>query len=210
MKIAMVALSGGMDSAASLLKISTNGNYDVVAAHHVKLLTREGVDRVQSEIKACREIFLWFSSKNMRFTLTQSEYECLYDNTSETPDLVMLAPIVTQALLAEVSKHEDVEYVHLVMGDHKDEFDRGPAFTYRFELLERIFASITNTFYKDSGHQPYCSVIVPNRYNTKQEIYEYLPPDLRDLTSSCRKGRNCGNCNPCLDIEAIQERLKRE
>ncbi len=210
MKIAMVALSGGMDSTAALLKIMKRGNYDVVGAHHVKLLTREGVDRVQREITACHKIFRWFTNSDMPFELTMSEYECLYDRGSGTPDIVMLAPIVTQALLAEAAKYRrdnEVTHLHLIYGDHEDEFKRGPAFTDRWTLACNLHNTIMTTVFKGSIFN---GVFAPNMHNTKQEIYEYLPEDLRDLTTSCRKGRDCGNCDPCLDLEGIRERLKRE
>lgn len=214
MKIATVAFSGGLDSTAALHKMVTRGNYDLVTAHHVKLLTREGADRVQREKGACRQIFYWFQSAGIPFKYTESEYECLFDTHSNTPDIVMVAPMVTQALLNAAQKVEANIYevagyevvpteLHIIYGDHATEFAR-PAFVGRWNLMTDLVLRTLKEATEGWADQPYYTVLAPNMYNTKKENYEYLPEDLRKLTTSCRKGSNCGNCNPCLEIEAIE------
>ena len=204
MKIGVVALSGGLDSTTALLKATRHWNYDVLAAHHVKLLTREGADRVEAEMRACSQIFYWFQSKGMQFALTTSEYQCLYDRTSKVNDIEMLIMPMLQALKAEVNKHEGVVRADLIWGDHDDEFVRKP-FQYRWNLINKIFHDFWRTVHTGQAETPMLtSMVVPNRYNTKKDNYEYLPRDLRKLTTSCRKGSKCGNCDPCWEIEAIE------
>jgi hypothetical protein len=109
-----------------------------------------------------------------------------------------------QALKAEVNKHESITRADLIWGDHADEFVR-ELFQYRWNLINTIFHAFWETVYTGrAGVNPLHSMVVPNKYNTKQDNYEYLPEHLRKLTISCRKGRKCGNCTPCLEIEAIE------
>lgn len=208
MKIATVAWSGGLDSTAALHKVLTRGNYDHVHAHHVKLLTQEGYDRAHPEMEACSQAWYWFQAKDMQFKYTRSEYECLFDRAAGIADLMLLIMPMIQALKQEYNIHNKagrtVTQASLVWGDHADEFKRD-AFVIRWDFINSVFDSFWNAvFSRWDGTRPHISMIVPNLYNTKKENYEYLPEDLRDLTVSCRKGRNCGNCDPCLEIEAIE------
>lgn len=209
MRLATVALSGGLDSTAALLKLMKSGEYDYVTAHHVRLQTQEGIDRVEAEFRACSKIYEWFRDNGMPYFYTWSSYECLYDRTSNTPDIVIVAPIVTQAMLAEaniINKNLDPKfllYYNIAYGDHKDEFDR-PAFVGRWDLVVQIFHAIMNTAYKELRPYTFASVQAPNAEVTKKEVYEYLPPELRALTTTCRKGRDCGNCRACLELEACK------
>jgi hypothetical protein len=208
MKIATVAWSGGLDSTVALHKILTVFNYDHVTAHHVKLLTREGAGRSHPELVSCSQAWYWFQSKGINFDFTRSEYECLFDTDAEVADLILLIIPVTQALKQEFNKKlaegHTITQASLVWGDHADEFARRE-FNVRWDLINKIFHEFWEaTFCQWDGPRPHCSMIVPNRYNTKKDNYEYLPEDLRKLTTSCRKGSNCGNCDTCLEIYAAR------
>lgn len=207
MKIATVAWSGGLDSTAALHRVLTRDNYDHVHAHHVKLLTREGVDRAQAEMVSCSQAYYWFQGMGMQFKYTRSEYECLFDRTSGTPDIVMVAPLVTQALISEVGMMEEegnaVTHIDLIYGDHADEFARD-VFVERWDLAVQLFSAIIHTTFNGYNPRPTSSVLAPNLWYTKKEVYEYLPINLRALTTSCRKGRDCGTCNACLDLIAAR------
>jgi hypothetical protein len=208
MKIATVAWSGGLDSTVALHKVLTRGNYDHVHAHHVKLLTQEGYDRAEAEINSCSQAWYWFQNKQMDFRLTRSEYECLYDRAGEVADLKLLIMPMVQALKQEFNIQYNagrtVSQASLVWGDHADEFKRHE-FVIRWDFISKVFEDFWNTIFCEwDGLVPHVNMEIPNRYNTKKDNWEYCPESLRKLTTSCRKGSNCGNCKTCLELYAAR------
>jgi len=208
MKIATVAWSGGLDSTVALHKVLTQGNYDHVHAHHVKLLTREGVDRAAAEMRACSQAYYWFEGKNMRFKYTRSEYECLFDNAGEVADLKILIMPMIQALKQEFNIQYNagrtISKASLVWGDHADEFARHE-FKIRWGFINEVFGLFWDTIFCEwDGPKPEVTMFVPNLFSTKKDNWEYCPEDLRKLTISCRKGSNCGNCKTCLELYAAR------
>lgn len=206
MKIATVLWSGGLDSTAALHKTLWHGDYDVVTAHHVKLLTREGADRVQAEMRACRDMWKWFNMRDMGFKLTFSEYESLFDQHAEVADIILLLMPGMHALKNEYHLHKDkATQLDLVYGDHAAEFAR-LEFSCRWTCINRMFKAFWESIFiqRPEYDKPKHNIIAPNLTWTKEDIYYYLPEELRNATASCRKGGMCGNCRPCLEIEAIR------
>ena len=210
MNLVTLAFSGGIDSTAALLKLFNEYEFNKITAHHVKLTTREGVDRAEAEVRACHRIHKWFRERGMRFDYTESEYNCLFDARSGTPDIVRIVPIVTSALLhhAEVNGWVNMtgkgyDQLCLAYGDHADEFALVD-FRARWNLTVSLFRDIMFSATELWEFIPSYRLIVPNLNSTKKDNYEYLPDDLRALTTSCRKGRNCGNCKTCLEIYAAR------
>ena len=208
MRIVTLALSGGIDSTAALLKLFKSYNFDKITAHHVGLLTREGADRVQAELRACRNIIKWFGTHGMPVEYSESQLDLLFDRRSGTPDIVLVQPQVTQAML-HYSTGTLYTGMYIAYGDHLDEF-RKSSFRGRWDLVERLFRNTMKTVTEGWYEVPAYDVIAPNYNSTKRENYEYLPEDLLALTTSCRKGTGCGNCAPCLEIEGIRMRYHGE
>lgn len=208
MKIATVAWSGGLDSTVALLKVLRHGEYDHVHAHHVKLLTREGVDRAAAEMLSCSQAYYWFQGMKLPFKYTRSEYECLFDNEGNVADLKLLIIPMIQALKQEfnIQYHagRTVSKASLVWGDHADEFKRHE-FKIRWGFINDVFGHFWDTIFCEwDGPQPDVKMVVPNLHSTKKDNWEYCPEVLRALTTSCRKGRDCGNCKTCLEIYAAR------
>jgi hypothetical protein len=150
-----------------------------------------------------------FQSDGLQFKYNESEYESLFDTVAEVADLMQLIAPATHALKQEYSlkcrEGTEPHTVVLVFGDHADEFAR-KEFSVRWTYITLVNKMFWNAVWAERELKPQAYIDCPNVNNTKEENYLYLPERYREFTMSCRKGSNCGNCDPCLDLEAIRAR----
>ena len=93
-------------------------------------------------------------------------------------------------------------YVSVAVGATKTDFDLGDVQTRIKQSHEILKACHTNTIREQ------VPIIYPVKHLTKQEIWNELPEELRELTWSCRtpKGlRACGTCKTCKQIGGLPE-----
>jgi hypothetical protein len=195
----MVLLSGGMDSIALLANLLQHTNHEV-HAHHVDIRNQE--NRAGAENASLAKVLPYISKHYRPFIYSSSRYEMMLGSANTVgPDSSVVMFMASRA--------------NLSMGNQSDILWTGQL---RSPIYEDINAgAIFGACHTFARSKPMW--IMPFLYFNKFNIYASIPPELADLTWTCRyphydaagKAMKCGECHGCkgrAQVVAIAESYK--
>lgn len=183
--------SGGMDSAAMLVKLLTQ-SADELRVHHIRMQNREGRDGAEG--RAVEAIVAWCRGRYRSFRYSESGLD--FSELEAIPiDYLSIAFVACQLAIdtpgctriAVASLRADTDIVN------------------RSARQRRVFESLYECYrYRKLG-EPAVEWIYPVYDLDKRAIKDLIPPEIRALTWSCRRPvaiagqfRPCGACKACL------------
>jgi len=203
----LLMFSGGIDSLFSLYQVLHDTD-DVLWAHHVNLVNREG--RYRAEAEACGNIVAWCTEKLRPFRYTES-----------TIDHSAFEMFGRDVLVVAFEAGIVVQNGHRIFGRGFDRWMLGYCQEEAEEMLPSgVVASSTNRrsvieqCLSASAHP-----IVPPRLHSqplipKQAQIEAMPPELVQLAWTCRQpvwrestAHECGTCKTCKLMKPIRANL---
>lgn len=192
--------SGGLDSLGVLYLLLTRPEYrDVnIHVHHMYLNNVE--NRTEAEKIACENIFRYFrENKYRKFEYTESSHDMSFMRKYFIYDSVMYGFVGANMMI------NDLDLKTMAIGSNKDDRQNQGSIV-RASKGKDTFYSILPSEIK--YHRSY---IYPVVNLTKQQIWNMLPGDLRELAWSCRrpiydngKPRTCQSCRACLEMNKIK------
>lgn len=187
-------LSGGLDSVALLANLLEHTDHEI-HAHHIEISNYE--KRADIENKTLDKVLQYMREKYRPFIYSSSKYELMMGlggGLDMTLAMFMAARVTTA----------EGKFFDLVWTGHI-----APSI-YEFMEASAVFtACFTNNRYKPVWSVPFTK-------STKLDIYNSIPPELAEITWSCRtpvlKNGNyeiCGVCHACESRNKIYEDLKK-
>lgn len=187
--VTLIMLSGGLDSAASVVKFLTETD-DHIIVHHINLINHLG--RAPMELQASYAVVEYCKSHYRAFDFTTSTLDLSFMRHI-VPDIyhtnyILGLMVSTDPRIKKLGKC-------LIADDYED-----PTYNERREIAWDLYCSLA-----PSKTVPKSLYLL--RDMTKSDILSYLPPDLVRLTWSCRTPlrqpngfQRCGKCTPCKQI----------
>jgi 7-cyano-7-deazaguanine synthase in queuosine biosynthesis len=201
----LLMLSGGLDSTGALWQLLQNSEHKV-HIHHLYLLNKQ--KRAEVEQRSVKNI-LSYISKSYKFKYSESYHEYpfysyIHNINTETEEVK-----VTQNFIP------DSDIYNFIAG----------TICLSLPTIKKIAVGRTKS---DSGSDmedriirankmlelfaPNVQKIYPVGHLTKNEIYNMLPEELRNMTWSCRNpinidennSKECGKCKTCLELNQIK------
>lgn len=193
----LLQLSGGLDSLGCLFKLLTDPKYTQynIFVHHTKLINTE--NRMIAEQLAVGAILTWFKDhpEYRSFDYAESTFECPSINGFIPWDADVTC--FTAGLIWE-SAPNTIKFI--AAGRTKtDEAASSNVSKFVINRANQILSLFT-------GKPKEAVKIYPVIDYTRQQVWDFLPADLRILAWSCRKPTytaegtpvKCGSCGPCL------------
>lgn len=193
--------SGGLDSLGALYLLLKDPAFQnkQIHVHHLVLKNRD--DRGIVEKMVCDKIITYFKSngyKDFHFS------ECFHDISFMNRHLVEKATL--SGFMAANSVLNDISIGSVVMGLNADKA-RDVENTKKFNKARSLFQTMLPNELKYSTN-----FIFPTGRLSKLEIWQMLPPELRNMAWFCKKPiyqekkiLTCHKCSSCQDLQ----RLKR-
>lgn len=192
MKTILLMYSGGIDSLAALYLLLTDSAYAeyTIHVHHVDIQSIE--NRYVAERIAVTNTLEWLKDKGFKFVESYSGVGSqLYNNQ------FLYDGEITNFMAGHIcSCCPDIEQV--VFGVNKDDID-DPTFADRWRranLIREVFTPVPSVYVFE--------------YMTKRQVVDLLPPDLAQLSWSCRTPTYrdghpipCGQCKTCLALSQL-------
>ena len=200
----LIMYSGGIDSTGVLHQLMTNEKYvdHPLIVHHIHIWNRE--NRAKAEAAAVNTVLSYYQ-KNVerKFLVTESTFSTMGFaalRSNRFPfDMDVCAFFSGNICVAR----KDIGYV--AMGRTKtDVVSGGDNFAMRMKRAQAIFKSVLSL---EERKPP--EYIFPVVDFTKNEIWDFLPEDVRNNTWWCRRPdyregkrpKPCGKCNTCTDVK---------
>jgi len=198
--------SGGIDSAGVLHKLMSDEEYqdqDLIV-HHIVLQNRE--NRAVAEIEAVKKILAFYQKNypNRPYTYTES----LFNTEGFAPlrgsrfpfDMDVCA--FTAANIAVIRK--DIRQVAMGRTKTDIETSTNSDFQSRMARAQSVFQAVYSL---ESDPAP--SYIFPVKDMTKEEIWNYLPEDIRNVSWYCRRPvyKQDGSATPCQKCSTCKTML---
>jgi len=186
--ITLLMLSGGVDSTYTLVKLLTETT-DIVLAHHVHLLNREG--RHDAEARACRAIVAWCRQAFREFAYTETaiDHRNLHFYGFDMISVGFEAGLIAHNYLKTHGRPID----RWMIGICKEE-------TNNRERWPHVVNCVAANCYPGPPPRYFQLPVV-----TKAEMLGYLPQPLLDRVWTCRHPVasgdayfECGTCATCL------------
>jgi 7-cyano-7-deazaguanine synthase in queuosine biosynthesis len=189
--IALIQLSGGIDSTFVLYDWLINNPDENILVHHINLINHE--NRCENEKLAVQRIIKWLSEKgHNNFTYIESTFD--YGNIGSIIKDVEICNFFIGIILRS-SKWTSVKKVYMPIYRHEK------VETLRQKRANRLRKLVSN----DSilNEKLGIEVIYPIEHNTKREVIDKMPEGLLELCWYCRYGgiMPCGECITCMDIK---------
>lgn len=192
---AILCLSGGIDSTASMYKwLLENPNKKLLVFHLKMVKSRFG--RHKKEYKAVKNILKWFESKGLsNFDFVESSF--YYKSIpGKLQDIELVGAMIGGMLRSSKNDISDVII-------SASSYDLGlPGYELRansrYALIELMARRKPNYIY-------------PIIDMDREDLVNFLPEDLLGLTWFCRtpkKQKPCGKCATCLNTLPYLEKLK--
>lgn len=189
----LVLLSGGIDSVAVLANVLSETRHRV-HAHHIELANRENRDRAENDAVADIVDFCWSHYRDFEYSSSKSEFRV----APRGYDL-----IVTMFHAGMVCLASRVRPTYVMTGHFHTSRLRA---AYGDRMLGSCFATVPTA---PRWVRPLDAL--PDRKTTKIDIYRSVPPELADLSWSCRTPVPtdtgfvpCGKCYACKNLEAAR------
>jgi 7-cyano-7-deazaguanine synthase in queuosine biosynthesis len=183
--------SGGLDSTAMLMKLLTETR-DELRVHHIRMANKEGRDGAEQQ--AVERIVAWCRSRYRPFRYSESGLD--FRALEAIPiDYVSIAYVACQVAIdtpgcnriAVATLARDTDIVN------------------RSARQRQVFDAMYACYRARKLGEPSVEWITPVYHMTKPEIAASLPPELAEMTWSCRRPvaegagwRACGACKACL------------
>jgi len=184
-------LSGGLDSAAMLVKLLAE-TQDELRVHHIRMANRE--QRAEAEQAAVERIVAWCRDRYRAFRYTESALD--FAELEAIPiDYLCVAFVACQVAIdtpgcnrvavAALSRDTDIEN--------------------RAARQRRVFDALYECYRARKLGEAEVQWIYPVYHASKRELAAALPRELVEMTWSCRRPvrtggvfRPCGACKACL------------
>jgi len=192
----LVMFSGGIDSTGALYKALKEYKHLKVYAHHVHLINSK--NRYKPEALAC---------KNICNYLRDNGFEFEYDESTVDLSIRYFDPDILFSIAGLIVRSDKlIKYITTGCVSTDVGVMAEPDYMGR---LEKVFSEIVSFDGEDRKVENLRVV----KHMTKREVWESMPPDLRNLTWSCRlpieKNGNffpCSKsqCNPCKLLNKLK------
>jgi 7-cyano-7-deazaguanine synthase in queuosine biosynthesis len=187
----LAMFSGGLDSTAMLVQLLTQSQ-DELRVHHIRMANRE--QRAEAEQAAVERIVAWCGDRYRPFRYSESALD--FRELAAIPiDYLCVAFVACQVAIdtpgcnriavAALARDTDIEN--------------------RSARQRRVFDALYECYRARKLGEPEVQWIYPVYHATKRELAAALPPELVELTWSCRRPvraaegfRPCGACKACL------------
>ena len=192
----LVLASGGLDSTACIYKLLTETDHEL-HLHHIRMINSER--RWALEDQAIARTVDWFRT-NLRpdLELTISTFDVLSVGRA-TFDMMVVYFTAAQVLCQ--TRFIDVEA--LVLGNIQDDYQPNEISLIRLPYALAVY----DNGFKEQGRAP-IPVLRPFEKMNKRQVFDILPPELIELTWSCRHPKPegdrlvaCGFCHVCGQYE---------
>lgn len=187
-------LSGGLDSTYATWKAAQQSGRLII----VHLVFINSYYKQIAEYQAVQNILMWLKLNGYEYTFWDVDINTLkLTNHGYDEDWVFFMAALACRNVPEcvVSIYEGT-----MMEDNDGE-------TLRKRWSNR--GDVYEYFHRMQWYtEKYCDLILPAREKTKQQIWDELPEDLRNLTFSCSRpiyNKPCGECKKCLEIKGLKE-----
>ena len=197
-KNTLVMFSSGLDSTAALFWMLRNTD-DNIHVHRIILDNKEG--RSKAENQAAENVIRWLRQNCRAFTYAESSYS--YKGYTPYDMYIYMHMAAIRALEMRTKKRT---LNRVVTGSIKM-YRRSSGVEKRRAKAWKIFSST----YGYSGVEWF----KPLLEFTKEDVYNYLPEGLSELTHSCRKPVNggtkpCGKCHSCMAMKRVRGKLSKQ
>lgn len=184
----LVMVSGGLDSVALLASLLAHTTHEI-HAHHVEIRNAEG--RAEVENATLERVLPYLRERYRPFAYSTSKYELMMGQGGGT-DMTLAMFMAARVTVAEGTFTDLVWTGHLA----------SPMVDY-LEASAVFTACFTYHRYKPVWVFPFINC-------KKTDIYASIPPELADMTWSCRTPvlesgvyRRCGKCHACQTRDEI-------
>jgi len=184
-------VSGGLDSTAMLVKLLA-GTSDELHVHHIRMENREG--RAGAEQAAVEKILAWCRARYRPFRASESGLE--FSQLEAIPiDYLSIAFVACQVAI------DTPGCTRIAVGS----LSRDTDIANRSARQRRVFETMYECYRARKLGEPDVQWVYPVFDCSKAEIVALIPPEIRNLTWSCRRPvavaggyRPCGTCKACL------------
>ena len=193
----LAMFSGGIDSTAMLVKLLAE-SAEELRVHHVHLVNREGRDR--AERRAVEAIVAWCRAHYRPFRYSESGLD--FTALEAIPiDYLSIAFVACQVAI------DTPRCTRIAVGSLAADTD----IENRSARQRRVFDEMYACYRARKLGEPKVEWIYPVYHSTKAEVAALLPPEIRDLTWSCRTPvaeggafRPCGTCKACKARQGLR------
>lgn len=198
-KNTLVMLSGGLDSTAALYWMLENTD-DNIFVHRIVLDNHE--KRSTAESEAVRKIIGWLETNCRSFGYRESSFS--YSGYTVRDMFIYMHMAGVRGMEFKDKKCGGLD--RIVTGSIKM-YSIFAGVGRRRAKAWRIF---TATYGKNHESVEWYKPLISH---TKEQVYEYLPRELSDLTWSCRKPRGankmkkCQRCHSCMAMKRVKGQL---
>jgi len=197
--------SGGIDSTAALFYVLNHPEkYGNIHVHHINIQNNE--KRWEVELMAVNAVYEYL---RIHSTVPFTTSESTINTPSFNGDFLYDAEII--GFMSGYMTSRDSSIKKVIIGATGT--DWGQKSDHSLKTIERS-KSMHNVFHRDIEDHSSLVKEFPMKDMTKQEVYDSLPPELAELTWSCRHPRfvdgkfaECGLCKTCCgELKEIQRR----
>ncbi|MFZ5564846.1 MAG: hypothetical protein ACOZBW_12415 [Thermodesulfobacteriota bacterium] len=193
--------SGGLDSLGALYRLLTAQEYADFGLHVHHMHLKNVENRALAENKAIQATLKFFRENGYRnFLYTESGHDYSFMRRYFTFDTYWYAFMAANIMTA------DHAIVHVAVGRTKSDMESASSRMNANRGHEIFHATLPLDLRFERSY------IFPVAHLTKQEVWNMLPPALRDLSWSCRKPvftdgqpAPCGKCPTCEEMKKIRE-----
>jgi 7-cyano-7-deazaguanine synthase in queuosine biosynthesis len=186
-------LSGGMDSAAALLRLLTESTEEL-RVHHVRLANREG--RAAPEQAATERIVAWLRERHRPFRYSESGID--FSALRAIPiDYLAIAYAACQVAIDTPGCNR------IALGTLARDTDEAN----RSSRQRQVFGVMYECYRARRLGEPAVEWVYPVHGLDKRQVAALLPRELLELTWSCRTPRpGAGGFRPCGECKACRVR----
>jgi 7-cyano-7-deazaguanine synthase in queuosine biosynthesis len=190
----LVMFSGGLDSTAMLVKLLA-GSADELRVHHIRMINREKRDL--AEQRAVEAIVAYCRAHYRAFRYSESGLD--FTALEAIPiDYLSIAFVACQVAIDTPGCNR------IAVGALAADTD----IANRSARQKRVFDAMYECYRARKLGEPQVEWTFPVLHTPKAELAAGLPPELLDLTWSCRRPlegfRPCGSCKACLVRQGLR------
>jgi len=186
----LAMFSGGLDSTAMLVKLLAESP-DELRVHHIRMVNKEGRDRAES--RAVEAIVAHCRARCRPFRYSESALD--FRALEAVPiDYLSIAFVACQVAI------DTPGCDRVAVGALASDTD----IAKRSARQKRVFEAMYECYRARKLGEPRVEWIYPVYHTPKAELAAALPPELLDLTWSCR--RPVDGFRPCLTCKACKAR----
>ena len=191
----LVMFSGGLDSTAMLVRLLAQDE-DELRVHHIRMVNREGRDG--AEQRAVEAILAWCRAHYRPFRYSESALD--FSELAAIPiDYLSIAFVACQVAI------DTPRCTRIAVGSLSTDTD----IVNRSARQQRVFQEMYACYRARKLGEPEVRWVFPVYDTPKADLARGLPPELLDLTWSCRRPvRSEGGWKPCGACKACHARPK--